>query len=121
MPSDKRVNQVFEALAGQRNAFRAALGTTADQVDHFIAQHGTSANGTKERLAVELGPFASNRIDVERFSSFFTTASLDGRRLKTIEKARDTIRELAALNHELLLADVAPGESLSRTVAEALE
>jgi hypothetical protein len=121
MPSDERLDQVFQALAGQRDAFRTALGTTADQVDHFIAEHGTSANGTKDRVAVELGPFASNRIDVERFSSFFTTASLDGRQMKTIEKARDTIRELAALDHQLFLADVAPGESLTKVVTEALE
>jgi hypothetical protein len=121
MPSDERVDQVFQALAGQRDAFRAALGTTADQVDHFIAEHGTSANGTKDRVAGELGPFASNRIDVERFSSFFATASLDGRQMKTIEKARDTIRELAALDHRLFLADVAPGESLTKAVTEALE
>jgi hypothetical protein len=121
MPSDERVDQVFQALAGQRDAFRAALGTTADQVDHFIAEHGTTANGTKDRVAVELGPFASNRIDVERFSSFFTAASLDGRLMKTIEKARDTIRELAALDHQLFLADVAPGESVTKAVAEALE
>ncbi|NNG17960.1 MAG: hypothetical protein HKM89_15900 [Gemmatimonadales bacterium] len=121
MPSDERVNQVFEALAGQRDAFRAALGTTADQVDHFIAEHGTSPNGTKDRVAVELGPFASNRIDVERFSSFFTSASLDGRVMKTIENARDTIRELAALDHQLFLVDVAPGENLTAGVAEALE
>lgn len=121
MPSDERVDQVFQALVRQRNAFRAALGTTADQVDHFIAEHGSSANGTKDRLAVELGPFASSRIDVERFSTFFTTASMDGRLMKTIEQARDTIRELAALDHELFLANVAPGESLFHTVAAALE
>jgi hypothetical protein len=121
MPSDERVNQVFEALAGQRDAFQAALGTTADQVEHFIAEHGTSTNGTKDRVAVELGPFASNRIDVERFSSFFTSATLDGRAMQTIEKARDTIRELAALDHQLMLIDVPPGESLTAAVAGALE
>jgi len=120
MPSDERVDLVFQALAGQRDAFLAALGTTADQVDHYIAAHGNS-NGTRERVTVELGPFAGSRIDAERFSSLFATASLDGRLLKTIQKARDTIRGLAALDRDLFLADVPSGGSLTTTVARALE
>ena len=38
MPSDKRVDQVTQALAGQRDAFRTALGTTVDQVRTFLAE-----------------------------------------------------------------------------------
>jgi len=120
MPSDERVDLVFHALAGLRDAFLTALGTTADQVDHYIAQHGNS-NGTRERLADELGPFAGSRIDAERLSSFFKVASLDGRQLKTIQRARDTIRDLAALDGDLFLVDVPPGESLTATVGRALE
>ncbi len=120
MPSDDRVDLVFQALAGQRDAFLAALGTTADQVDHYIANHGNS-NGTRERMTVELGPFAGSRIDGERFSSLFATASLDGRLRKTIQKARDTIRDLAALDRDLFLVDVPSGGNLTATVGQALE
>ena len=79
MLSDERMERAFGVLEDQRNVFRSALGTTVDQIDHYLAEHGQSANGDRSRVAGELGPFAADRIDVDRFSQLFRTATLDGR------------------------------------------
>jgi hypothetical protein len=121
MPSDERMERVFGALGDQREVFRSALGTTVDQIDHYLAEHGQSANGDNRRAAEELGPFAANRIDMERFSQLFRTATLDGRVRETIERARDTIAELASRNSDLFLVAVKSGSDLGSAVARAFE
>jgi hypothetical protein len=122
MPSDKRVDQVTQALAGQRDVFRTALGTTVDQVRTFLAEHHTSANGKTGRLEAELGPFAAARIDAERFSKLMgNEAKLDRLTVETIEKARDTMAELAGRDEALYRVDVPPGGCLHDVVEHALE
>jgi len=108
-------------LDDQRQVFRSALGTTVDQIDHYIAEHGQSANGDRHRVAEELGPFAMDRIDTERFSQLFRTATLDGRVRETIERARDTLAELAGRNSDLYLVDVKGGVELGSAMARVLE
>ena len=121
MPSDERMERVFGVLEDQRHVFRSALGTTVDQIDHYLAEHGPSANGGNRRAAQELGPFAAGRIDMEQFSQLFRTATLDGRVRETIERARDTIAELAGRNNDLFQVAVKNGADLGGAVARALE
>lgn len=121
MPSDERMESAFGVLEDQRNVFRSALGTTVDQIDHYLAEHGQAANGDSGRTAGELGPFAADRIDVDRFSRLFRTATLDGRVRETIERARDTIAELAGRNSDLFQVTVKSGADLGGAVARALE
>jgi hypothetical protein len=121
MPSDERMERVLGVLEEQRHVFRSALGTTVDQIDHYLAEHGPSANGDNRRAAQELGPFAAGRIDMEQFSQLFRTATLDGRVRETIERARDTIAELASRNGDLFLVTVKSGAELGSAVARALE
>ena len=49
------------------------------------------------------------------------TVSLDALTVETIEKARDTISELAKRNHDMFLVDVPSGGDLRSAVARALE
>lgn len=122
MPSDERVELALQALAGQRDAFRSALGTTVEQVQSFLNDHRGSENGKVNRIASELGPFAAGRIDTERMANLFgANLALDAVTLETIEKARDTIRELAGRNHDLFVAHVKTGGDIRSTVAAALE
>jgi len=55
MPSDDRVDLALNVLAGQRDAFRTALGTTVEQVQAFLSEQRSSANGGVNRLAAEMG------------------------------------------------------------------
>ncbi len=121
MQSDERMERAFGVLEDERNVFRSALGTTVDQIDHYLAEHSQSANGDSRRAAVELGPFAVDRIDVDRFSQLFRTATLDGRVRETIERARDTIAELAGRNSDLFQVAVKSGADLGSAVARAFE
>jgi hypothetical protein len=122
MPSDKRVDQVMQALAGQRDAFRTAVGTTVDQVRTFLAEHQTGANGKTGRIEAELGPFAARRIDPERFSKLMgNEAKLDRLTVETIEKARDTMAEVAARDEKSYRVDVPSDGCLHDVVDHALE
>ncbi len=122
MPSDDRVELALAALAGQRDAFRAALGTTAEQVQSFLNENRGSENGKANRIASELGPFAAGRFDTDRLATLFESElHVDGLTLETIEQARDTITELAKRNHDLFVTHVKPGGDIRDTVARALE
>ncbi len=124
MPSDERVELALKALAGQREAFQSALGTTVEQVQSFLNDHqgSGSENGKLDRVAAELGPFAAGRIDTDRMTKLFgDTVSLDTLTVETIQQARATMTELAQRNHELFLIDVVPGGDLRAVVGKALE
>ncbi|NIM49617.1 MAG: hypothetical protein GTN62_05275 [Gemmatimonadales bacterium] len=122
MPSDERVELALQALAKQRDAFRSALGNTVEQVQAFLAEHGSSENGQVERIAAELGPFAAGRIDTGKLSKLFNNGmALDGLTIEAIEKACNTIAELAERNHQLYLVDVPSGGDLRHAVGQALE
>ncbi len=122
MLSDERIEPARKALSGQTQTFRSALATTIEQVRSFLNAHRSADDGKVERIAAELGPFASDRIDAERFSALFTsTLKLDGLTLEVIEKALETLNELAARHDDLFVVDVAAGGSLPDTVAAALE
>ncbi len=122
MPSDDRVELALTALAGQRDAFRSALGTTVEQVQTFLSEHRSSQNGGVNRVAAELGPFAADRIDTDRLAKLFGgSLKLDTLTVETIEKARDTMNELSQRNHDLFLVHVSPGGDLRTAVGRALE
>lgn len=122
MPSDDRVELALNVLSGQRDAFRSALGTTVEQVQTFLNEHRGAQNGGVNRVAAELGPFAAGRMDTDLMAKLFGgSVKLDALTIETIEKARDTITELARRNHDLFLAQVPPGGDLRTTVAKALE
>lgn len=122
MPSDDRVELALAAMQGQSDAFRAALGTTAEQVQSFLNEHRGAENGKTHRMATELGPFAAGRFDTDRLATLFENEiRLDGLTLETIEQARDTIAELTKRDHDLFLTHVKPGGDIREAVAGALE
>ena len=122
MPSDDRVELALTAMQGQRDAFRAALGSTAEQVQSFLNEHRGSENGGAHRIAAELGPFAAGHFNTDRLATLFESEiRLDGLTLETIEQARDTIAELTKRTHDLFVAHVKPGGDVREVVARALE
>ncbi len=127
MPSDERLALVLEALDAPHAAFRAALGTTADQLAHYLTEHRRGGDGPDRvtQMAQELGPFASERIDARKFSSLFAppspAASVNGRALDAIEHARATLADMAARGQSLVHVDVPAGGDLISGVARGLE
>ncbi|UCG87096.1 MAG: hypothetical protein JSW71_00695 [Gemmatimonadota bacterium] len=122
MPSDERIQPALTALSGRIEAFRAALATTIEQIRSFQSSHGSTAATKLDRFAEELGPFATDRIDVKKFSGLFADSlKLDTVTLETIDKARATLEELAALEDQLFVLDVPSGGNLRDHVSTALE
>lgn len=120
MPSDDRVQLALQAVARRRDAFQSALQTTIAQVDTVLGQ-SRGTDGRVERVTLELGPFAGERIDAARFSSLFDATTLDGLRLEAMQRARETLGDLTKQDGALFLADVSPGRDLRAAVAHALE
>jgi hypothetical protein len=121
MQSDERIDQVLKSLTGQTQAFRSSLATTIDQIRNFQVAHGSAADSKIDRLAAELGPFAAGRIDLERYSSLHTNnLKLDRPTLETIDKALQTLTELASRGDDLFVVDVESGGDVHDTVQAAL-
>jgi hypothetical protein len=121
MPSDDRVQLASRALQAPRDAFQAILVATVEQVDDFLARSRASGNGRGEQLAAELGPFARGRIDVERLVPLFQDrAKFDALTIETVQRARDTLLEIAKRNHRLFTVDVPSTRDIREYVAEAL-
>ena len=71
MPSDERIELALKALSDQTQSFRSALANTIEQIRSFQASHGSNAEGKVARLQEELGPFADDLIDADKFSALF--------------------------------------------------
>jgi hypothetical protein len=122
MPSDERIQLALNALSERVETFRAALVTTIEQIGSFQSSQGSTAAAKLERFAEELGPFAKDHIDAKKFSGLFAdSVKLDTVTLETIDKARQTLEELAALEDRLFVMDIANGGNLRDQVATALE
>lgn len=122
MPSDERVEVALKELSEQTTAFRSAIANTIEQIRSFRASHGSNTNGKADRVAAELGPFAANLIDVEKFSALFAdNLKLDSHTLDTIDKAVETLSELSRRGNDLFKVNVESGGSLRESVAAVLE
>ena len=122
MPSDDRLALACAALRAPREAFRAALGATADQMRAFLdARRGASQNGGARRLAAELGVFAVGRVDAGRLATLFHPAETrDPTALAAVERACGVLAALSARDPASDVVDVPAGGDLRVAVAQAL-
>ncbi len=122
MPSDERVGTVLELFRRQHDAFRAAVGNTVDQVRTYLGGHATQNGGRVQRVAAELGAFAQDRIDVDRFASVIADQqTVDPVACETMEHALTTLTSLTALGSDLFVVDLEPGADLGYRTGKALE
>ncbi|MBI4518882.1 MAG: hypothetical protein HY699_24065 [Deltaproteobacteria bacterium] len=121
MLSDARIQAALTALSAATGSFRAALATAVEQVQRHVAAHSPH-DGHALRLGAELGAFAAERINVDRFAQVFAeTRSVEPVLIEAVERALQTLEELSALGAELFVANVPPAGCLRDTVARALE
>ncbi len=121
MPFDQRVEELLRRFARQRTAFLGAIGSTIDQVRTYLGVHATG-NGTRARVVqAELGAFAHDRIDFDRFASLFADREVvDPVAFEIMEQALTTLSNLAAMGDHLFVVKVEPGQGLGGTVGRAL-
>jgi hypothetical protein len=121
MPSDERVPRIHEALAAQRVTFRTMVEATVADVRSYLSTSPAAQDGHEERLAAELGPFGSERLDVRRFATLFAKPqSLDKMTAETVEKALKTLAKLAAREEDLFVTETGPGGNLRKAVSKSL-
>ncbi len=122
--SDDLVEQAMAAVAPQRQAFRSALALTIDEVRSRLDAGSGGEGEAGPRTGAELGPFASGRIDPERFARLTARKDSTGDAwLEPARRALDTLRTVAARGDELFRVRVEPGgdvyASVDRALAEA--
>ena len=122
MPSDVRTGLALRALKGPRERFMSAVVAAVEEVRAFLEAHRPSFDGrATNRAAVELGAFASGRIDPQRFGALLGGGpALDGGAIARVERALHELSRVAAAGDPLFLADVGGHADLHLVVGHAL-
>lgn len=122
MPSEERISLATQALAGPMSAFKSALAMTLEQIRGIQSNGGSGENGRVNRFAVELGDFAQDRIDIDRFAALFAgEASMNSVNAQRIDRAYQTMAALIAQGDNLFVLNVESGGNLRDSVAKMLE
>jgi hypothetical protein len=120
MPCNERTELALDALAGPLEAFRSAVTVTAQQLRARVARSRSGGEEEWQRVRAQLGPFASDKIDSQRFSKLLEVAApLDPGSVEVVEGALDTLIGLVS-RRELFAVEVETGGSLRDAVAGAL-
>lgn len=121
MPSDERTTMALEALSAAGEVFRSAVAAAANEVGARLAAHREPRDGRVSRTAAELGSFAAGRLDPERFAGLVTReGELGFLAAVRMERAFDTLSEIARRGSDVFHVSVPPGGDLRASVAAAL-
>jgi len=119
MPSDERVQRALETLAGRANAFRAALKAARDEMREHLASHRSVQRDRAQAAMEALGPFASGRIDTQRFGALLTDErTLAPASAAQLAQCAEVMDELLARGDALFVHRV-PGGGLLRGRVDA--
>jgi hypothetical protein len=121
MPYDDLTRKALAAVAVARDDYRSALIGTVDQLRGLLEATSGDEDAGVRRATAELGRFASDRIDIEKFSSLFDAeGALDEASRAHLERAIETLASLADRGDELFLARVPKGGDLASAVSRLL-
>ncbi len=120
MPSEEQRVLAHKAIEDRAGSFRSALVSMADQVRGMV-QVAQGAGSEEQNLTdqeVSLGNFATEKIDVERFSVYAkpTTSALPSDQVAPVEAALKVLTELLA-DEDLFTLRVPEGGSLGSSLA----
>jgi hypothetical protein len=119
--TDQRLELALKAVERQTKAFRSALVLTMDQVRSRLDAQSARDEGPGKRAAVELGSFATGRIDPDRFAMLTSFSKPDDMAwLAPSERALETLRAVHARGDELFRVRVESGGDLYAAVERAL-
>lgn len=121
MPSDERITQALEALAGARESFVSSVAMSAEEVRGILEREKGVDVNPQVKLAHELGPFAAGRIDLDRMAPHVSANSkLDGERRMEIQKAFETLMALKKAGNEIFTGRVEVDGYLRGSIMKAL-
>jgi hypothetical protein len=120
MPSEDRIPTALKSVQLEREAFRSALSAALEQVRGIMAA-SNHTTPPADRLAHELGAFASGRI---RFDRFVDIAAPDHKpkksELSSIRHAQQLLAATLSMGDALHTLDVPEGGDLPALAQEAL-
>jgi hypothetical protein len=120
MPSDPRTQLAIEALAEPCTRFRVAVESARDQMRAYIAAHRPESDGRTNDATLELGSFASGRIDTGRFASVFSVKGNVGYEvIARIERCIAVLDDLLSRGEALFIIDVPRGSNAGVCAANA--
>jgi hypothetical protein len=121
MPSDDRAQSALSALAGGVSAFRAGLAAARDEMREHLASHHSVERDRAQAAMRALGPFASGRIDTQRFGALLADArALAPASAAMLAQCADVLDELLARGDALFVHRVPSGGLLRGSVDAAL-
>lgn len=121
MPSDDRLRGALDALAGSAQTFRSTLARTADEVGQLLRAHSATKETRSARLSAELGPFAQDRISVDRFASVIQASpGVNGGAAEVVRRAHATLTGLLGQGDDLFCLTLDGGATLHDAVAARL-
>ncbi|MDX1583532.1 MAG: hypothetical protein R3338_08030, partial [Thermoanaerobaculia bacterium] len=121
MPYNERIEAVLKELEGAREAYHAALRLAAEQVRGYLAACREGSEGLESRAGAELGEFAKNRVNAEKFATMFLTKTTPpARSVRAVERALDVLEELEGSGDDLFVVPVDSGDDLRNEVEQAM-
>lgn len=121
MPSDELKRRALEALRPRIETFRSAVAEAVDEVRAVLDAQRSPRGGATGRAAAELGAFALDRIDTERFAALFADGdSLDPAAVERMEAALETMVAVLEAGDDAHVCHVEPGADLRDAVRAAL-
>jgi hypothetical protein len=116
MPSDDRVPEIMRALRSTVDIYEAAIGAAMDRIDSLLA---CTSDGDVRDSSLELGPFASGRIDAQRLAALNDDhQALDQADRAILGEARLVLQDHAGMNPRRLIVDVPSGGRMSNAVMQ---
>jgi len=121
MPSDERITQALEALAGAKEGFSSSVAMSAEEVRGILDREREVDESPQVKLAHELGPFAAGRIDLDRLAPFVSAnAKLDQEKRDRVQKAYEALTGLRKAGDGLFTARVEVDGYLRGGITKAL-
>jgi hypothetical protein len=110
----------LKALAPRVDAFHSAVATAEEEIRTYVANRRGASEFRAEQAVMELGPFATGRIDPERFALLMGDAdTLTAEAEGVLEHAEEVLAGFA-VGMDFHHVVVAPGEDLRDAVKDAL-
>jgi len=121
MPSDQLIDSVVPQLEAAGEPFRNAVALTVQQVRRIMSDHQDSQTEVLDHNNAELGAFATDRIDIEKFSAIISRSdSLDKAMLGVVERSLTVLEVVEKMLDDIFWVKVAPGTATGHAVREAL-
>ncbi len=121
MPSDARFAPALAAMARPIADFRAIIQGAIAQAETFLTEQAAGAGERARRAGVELGGFATGRIDPARFAALFPAVPpVEPQAIAALTRAVTTLRAMADRGDAAFLVDLPRGGRLGARVGDAL-